>query len=253
MVICVNNVTMRSRKFFLYLCIVIVFLCTFLLLFCNRISSPQNTNSMTEPKWLQESSSNFAERQRKAVSLLTPDLAWLGKLGKEALGTIPVHFPNCSRSVFLTILVASAPDNFEQRNAIRSSWAKLHHSAKSKSVFTGLLGSYEPDHVVKTVFLLGRSTTSEVQALVNREMEIFDDIVFGEFEDKYKNLVYKTRLGLTWAYSKCQSAYVLKTDDDVFINLYQLLRWIARSEERNFYTGWCNYRSKVSRNKLSKW
>jgi hypothetical protein len=241
---------MRSRYFYFYLCIGFVFFCTFFLLICKQ--TPRQ-NPSSDPIWLQESSSDMVERQRIAVSSLKRDLAWLRELGKEALSTIPVHSPNCSHSVFLTIIVTSSPGNFEQRNAIRSSWGKVYHSEKNQDLFRGVLGSYEPNHVIKTVFLLGRSTSSEIQALVNREMEIYDDIVFGEFEDNYLNLVYKTRLGLTWAYSECPSSYVLKTDDDVFINVRQLLRWIVRSVARNFYTGWCNYRSKVSRNKLSKW
>ena len=239
---------MRSRYFYFYLCIGFTFFCSFLLLICK-----QTPSTSSEPTWLQETSSDLQERQHIAVSSLNPDLAWLKKLGKDALSTIPVGSPNCSRSIFLTILVASSPDNFEQRNAIRSSWGKVSHSTKNQDLFRGVLGSYGPDHVLKTVFLLGRSTSDEIQALVNIEMQKYDDIVFGEFEDKYEHLVFKTRLGLTWTYSNCPSLYVLKTDDDVFINVWYLLRWIARSEERNVYTGWCNYRSKVSRNKLSKW
>ena len=203
--------------------------------------------------WLDESSLKLKDRQRIAVSNLKPDLAWLGELGKDAMNTIPSYYPNCSHSIFLTILVATSPNDFEQRNAIRSSWAKVHQSIKSKGLFRGVLRSYGPERVIKTVFLLGQSTSAETQALVDREIEIYDDIVLGAFEDSYKNLVYKTRLGFTWAYANCPSAYVLKTDDDVFINVHQLLQWIMRSAERNLYAGWCNYRSKVSRNKLSKW
>ena len=241
---------MRSRYFYFYLCIGFVVFCTFLLFICKQTPQP-STNP--EPIWLQERTSDQVERQRIAVSNLKPDLAWLRKLGKEAWSTIPVHSSNCSRSVFLAILVTSSPANFEQRNAIRSSWGKLYHSHRNQDWFKGVLGSYGPNHVIKTVFLLGRSTSKEIQALVNREMELYDDIIFGEFEDNYENLVYKTRLGLTWVYTNCSSSYVLKTDDDVFINVWQLVRWIVRSAEYNFYTGWCNYRSKVSRNKLSKW
>ena len=239
---------MRSRYFYFYLCIAFTFFCSFLLLICK-----QTPTSSVEPLWLQESRSDLLKRHQIAVSSLNPDLAWLKKLGKDALSTIPVRSPNCSHAVFLTILVASSPGNFKQRNALRSSWGKVRHSTKNQDSFRGVLGSYRPDHVLKTVFLLGRSTSDEIQALVDIEMQKYDDIVFGEFEDKYEHLVFKTRLGLTWTYSNCPSSYVLKTDDDVFLSTWQLLRWIVRSEEHNLYTGWCNYRSKVSRNKLSKW
>ena len=70
-------------------------------------------------------------KTKTCSSKLNPDLAWLRSVKKETLSTIPVLSPNCSRSVFLTILVASS-GNFEQRNAIRSSWAKVYHSGKKK-------------------------------------------------------------------------------------------------------------------------
>ena len=171
---------MRLRFFYFYLCIGFVLCCTFFLLICKQ--TPQ-LDSSSEPLWLQESDLEIVERQKFALVSLSPDLAGLRSVKKEALNTIPVRSPNCSRSVFLTIHVASSPGNFEQRNAIRSSWGKVYLSGKKEGLFRDTLGSFEPGLVLKTVFVLGHSSSSHIQALVNHEMDTYGDFVFGEFEN----------------------------------------------------------------------
>lgn len=247
-----RSLTMRAK--YLHLAVGFVLFLLFYIFICKRKPNDPGSGCLSESDWLQETSSDIVERHRLAVQRLKPDLKWMknGVLS-HTLSTIPVRFPNCSSTVFLLVLVASSPNNFEERNAIRGSWASLPPSVAGDHVFKGVLRYYDTRNAFKTVFLMGRSADKKTQALINREMEIYNDIVFGEFEDNYNNLVYKTRLGMTWAYLQCSSAYVLKTDDDVFINTWQLLPWAVRSDELNFYSGWCNYRSKVSRNKLSKW
>ena len=247
---------MRPKRLCFYLLLGTLAVSVLLIFIQGRITSTAS-NSFTN----RESMDSLHGREpkltlprRPAVSKLTPDLKWLKKLDKQALSTVPtVSSPNCSHSVFLVILVVSSPENFQQRNAIRGSWAKLFHSTKNRGAFKNVFAEYGPGNLVKTVFLVGKSDAKETQGMVDREAELYDDIVSGNFDDKYENLVFKTRLGLTWVHSFCPSAYVLKTDDDVFVNIRKLVEWLLRSPEADFYTGWCNYRSKVSRNKLSKW
>lgn len=244
---------MRLRFLCFYLFLSAVCLCVLLLVILGGSTGDYSSRYETGDAY-NENRSTFTGIKRTVVSRLKPNLNWLEKLGKEALVTVPAApSPNCSHSIFLVILVISSPDNFQRRNAIRSSWAKIFHSEKHRRVFNGMLDSYGVENLVKTVFLLGKSDSKETQKMVNNEVALYDDIVSADFNDNYKNLVYKTRLGLTWVYSYCPSAYVLKTDDDVFVNVGNLLRWLLRSPESDFYTGWCNYHSKVSRNKLSKW
>ncbi|XP_044766999.1 beta-1,3-galactosyltransferase 5-like [Coccinella septempunctata] len=101
---------------------------------------------------------------------------------------------------FLLILVHSAVGNFEKRRAIRETWGR---------------GSNE----AKVVFLLGSSVDSEMIERIRQESNSFSDLVIGSFLDTYRNLTYKHVMGLKYALYHCSSAvYVLKTDDDVFVN-----------------------------------
>ncbi|NWS79246.1 B3GT4 galactosyltransferase, partial [Crotophaga sulcirostris] len=54
------------------------------------------------------------------------------------------------------------------------------------------------------------------------------DVLQGAFPDAYANLTLKTLLLLRWAASRCGAArFVLKADDDVFVNVPALTRYLA--------------------------
>ncbi|CAK6447111.1 unnamed protein product [Pipistrellus nathusii] len=118
---------------------------------------------------------------------------------------------------FLLILVTSAPPNLNQRNAIRASWGGQREARG--------LG-------VRTLFLLGepggRPPGSHEDDL-ERESAAQGDIVQAAFRDSYRNLTLKTLSGLSWADKHCPMArYVLKTDDDVFVNVPELVSELVR-------------------------
>ncbi|KFO23118.1 beta-1,3-galactosyltransferase 4, partial [Fukomys damarensis] len=55
------------------------------------------------------------------------------------------------------------------------------------------------------------------------------DIVQAAFQDTYRNLTLKTLVGLHWASTHCPKArYVLKTDDDVYVNVPELVSELTR-------------------------
>ncbi|KFM64448.1 UDP-GlcNAc:betaGal beta-1,3-N-acetylglucosaminyltransferase 5A, partial [Stegodyphus mimosarum] len=115
----------------------------------------------------------------------------------------------CKGNVHILILVHTAPNHFHHRNVIRSTW-----------------GNLEPEFpVIKIVFLL--AATEEFQANIERENYSYRDIVQGNFLDSYRNLTYKHVMGLSWASENCAHAkYLLKMDDDIFMDVYQLLDYI---------------------------
>ncbi|XP_037375411.1 beta-1,3-galactosyltransferase 4 isoform X1 [Talpa occidentalis] len=122
---------------------------------------------------------------------------------------------------FLLILVCSATENLNQRNAIRSSWGRLREAQGLR---------------VQTLFLLGEPSRghpawdSEHKELA-LESEAHGDIVQAAFQDSYRNLTLKTLSGLNWAEKHCPMArYILKTDDDVFVNVPELVSELLRRE-----------------------
>nr|XP_019840742.1 PREDICTED: beta-1,3-galactosyltransferase 4 [Bos indicus] len=102
---------------------------------------------------------------------------------------------------FLLILVCTAPDNLNQRNAIRASWGRLRE-------VRGLR--------VQTVFLLGEPGWGSRGSDLVWESAAHGDIMQAAFQDSYRNLTLKTLSGLSWADRHCPTArYILKTDDDL--------------------------------------
>lgn len=142
----------------------------------------------------------------------------------------------CGKRPLILILIHSAPDNFQKRQVIRETWGKSVNRS-------GL------------VFLLG---TVESQALQNRlmtENNLNGDLVQGNFLDSYRNLSYKHVMGLKYFRFFCpDTMYVLKTDDDVFVNtpfIYQLLEDQASLRELLFCYEVVGAR--VKRSFRSKW
>ena len=164
--------------------------------------------------------------------------------------------PKCKREVFLILLVISSPDGFIRRNAIRATWGQSYAKSRHKYKENAKLNkveAYFPEDVVKTVFLIGSVSQKDLSELVRTEARVFGDIVLGRLHDHYGNLTMKTRLGLKWAYHNCKAKYILKTDDDVFINPVPLVEWLRTQSRQKFYSGWCNFNSPVVRDPHNKW
>ncbi|XP_035793137.1 uncharacterized protein LOC118467134 [Anopheles albimanus] len=142
-----------------------------------------------------------------------------------------------SRSAPLVlVLVHSAPANVEKRDTIRSTWGR-------------------PDSRARLIFLLGAVNTSAAQRAIEEESLTNDDIVQGSFVDAYRNMTYKHVMALKWYNYHCPDArYVLKVDDDVFINtpvLYDVLQLVA--PQRNLLLCELKQKLSVKRTHRSKW
>ena len=110
--------------------------------------------------------------------------------------------------------VHSAPNNFVKRSVIRSTWASTEVTRKLN---------------VKVVFLLGLSNSSVIESLVTQESKDYLDIIQGNFIDSYKNLTYKHLTGLRWVSKFCnESFFVMKVDDDAFIDIFQVTKSLRR-------------------------
>ena len=80
-----------------------------------------------------------------------------------------------------------------------------------------------PGVVTKLVFLLGYPEIERKQELLLEENQKYEDIVQGDFLDTYHNLSYKAIMGNLWVSEFCEQAeFVVKTDDDMFIDLYEV-------------------------------
>ena len=89
---------------------------------------------------------------------------------------------------------------------------------------TGVWGNPDiPGVVTKLVFLLGCPEDDKTQEMLEEENKKHGDIVQGDFLDTYHNLSYKAIMGHLWVSEFCDHAeFVVKTDDDMFIDLYEV-------------------------------
>jgi hypothetical protein len=109
---------------------------------------------------------------------------------------------------------------------------------------------------VAIAFLLGKTDDEDVKKEMELEMNLYDDILLANFKDSYKNLTLKTMAMLEWTSRYCSKAdYLLKADDDMFINVENLLNFIEKKgdedrKEPKFYgrlvEGWEPVRSEDS-------
>ncbi|XP_018413612.1 PREDICTED: beta-1,3-galactosyltransferase 4 [Nanorana parkeri] len=114
----------------------------------------------------------------------------------------------CSPPPLLLILVSSAPSHRDRRDGIRQTWGSLSSATASSSL---------------TLFVLAVPDKAEERSALVHEAVTHGDIIQANFTDSYRNLTIKTLTGLAWAVQKCQGArFVLKTDDDVFVNTLAL-------------------------------
>ncbi|XP_075042540.1 beta-1,3-galactosyltransferase 4 [Mixophyes fleayi] len=118
----------------------------------------------------------------------------------------------CLSPPLLLILVSSAPSHRDRRDAIRQTWGSLSSSTEFASL---------------TLFVLGVPKSPVERAALVHEAVTHRDIIQANFTDSYQNLTLKTLTGLSWALEKCQEAqYLLKTDDDVFVNTPSLSKFL---------------------------
>ncbi|XP_071500589.1 beta-1,3-galactosyltransferase 5-like [Diadema antillarum] len=150
--------------------------------------------------------------------------------------------PNCAVQPYLLILVTSAPENKKRRQAIRNTWARY----RDRNILN--------ETHFKTVFLIGR-TFPALRTLLESESEKHKDILFGDYVDSYRNLTLKVQHGMMWAAESCQSRYLLKTDDDCFVNTRVMVEFLEKYNHQttNLYAGHKLKSRDVLRDPHSKW
>ena len=135
---------------------------------------------------------------------------------------ILVPLTSSSSPLFLLVFVISSSSNFLERETIRKTWA----SAQIKINLSWTV-----------VFVLGKPSDQATQGKIQEEANEKKDILQGDFLDNKKTLPLKTIMALRWA-SHVRSEYILKTDDDMYVNVARLTNWLrSRDSKRWLYAG----------------
>lgn len=142
-----------------------------------------------------------------------------------------------TKQPFILILIHSAPKNWQKRNVIRETW-----------------GGEDPR--ARVLFLLGAVTETGLQRKLEQENNLFQDMVQGNFHDAYRNMTYKHVMAFKWFSYFCSKAkFLLKTDDDVFVNMPTIFEFFEKGifERRNLLLCQKTENARVSRSFRSKW
>ena len=139
-----------------------------------------------------------------------------------------------SRDIHMLILINSNSHNAqgkERRQAIRQTWG-----SKAKSHCQHCL----------LVFLLGKSSSQQDVANLG-EANHYRDIMIVNLKDSYNDLTNKLLNCLVWV-NKIRPTYILKTDDDVYIDIPKVLLYMQGQHYRRFYGGIIYKNGDVPRN-----
>ena len=135
------------------------------------------------------------------------------------------------------VVVCSAVENVARRDAIRRSWGAPRHVAA--------LG-------LRVVYVVGRAPGRDGDVSV--EARRHGDVVQADFADSYANLGVKSLAALRWAAERAACArFVVKSDDDVFVNAPLLSRDLAATAHRRFVMGHVIARARPVRTRGAKW
>lgn len=194
------------------------------------ISSKQNANEKLQV-------AKVANATRSAPIAIRNDSA---RAIYEAGHTVPIpeRCPNLGKDMELVVIVMSAPTHLEARTAIRQTW-----------------GHFGQRRDMSVLFMLGTTLDPKVEAILRKEQNMYNDVIRGRFLDSYSNLTLKTISTLEWVDAYCSKVrYLLKTDDDMFINVPRLLAFVNKhAKDRNVIFGRLARKWKPIRNRKSKY
>lgn len=152
--------------------------------------------------------------------------------------TILMNPPLCSEDLNLLVFVCTAVGNQKERKAIRETWANPETLPKG----------------VKVSFMVGRDHVKEREVALAREGQLHGDIIQEDFQDSYANLTLKSLFILKYVRRYCrQVPYVLKTDDDMFINVHNLKSVIDKNNRSDLLLGRLICGASAIRDPYNKW
>ena len=226
-----------------------IFIFLFLSLLLNR-PSPKYLNYYRKQDIIQIKRLSFENRtiarvKQTAISTTIPTTT-----GKTQIDNTLYH-PNvilannaiCDRKLDLLVYIQSHWGNFMRRRILRNTWA-------SKNTFTKVN--------VSAIFILGRPEKKDDQIKINNEQFINGDIIEGDVIESHQNISLKSKIAMKWIHTHCaRTKYVLKTDDDIFINIFEILEHILPTIDSKKNAIACHVKesgtSIIVRDKNSKW
>ena len=114
----------------------------------------------------------------------------------------------CNNLQPISVFIHSAINYHDRRQIQRNTWV-----------------SDVKKHNISTYFVVGMTDNQRDQRMVEKEFEKYKDLIQFGFVDNYYNNTLKAISILRWIQKYCkQSKFILKTDDDVLVNIELFLK-----------------------------
>ncbi|KAH9380947.1 hypothetical protein HPB48_008166 [Haemaphysalis longicornis] len=132
-----------------------------------------------------------------------------------------------ARAETFVVAVHSAPHHFENRLAIRATWARDSGAA---------LQTGGTDVLV--VFAMGQPSASprkqQTQLRIASEAALYRDVIQGSFPGTFSASLPLNAITLKWVSIACpQASYVVKVSDDSFVNVWRLRELLGGAKPRS--------------------
>ena len=149
----------------------------------------------------------------------------------------------CSDQTEMLIVVNSYHPHSDRRSAIRKTWGSFAHDQPwpNSTVVVN----------IRLVFVFGRHLSERFNHNVLQESKEHHDVIQGDFMDDYRNMTLKSLFGLRYFADFCQARYLLKSDDDMFVNLPYLITILRQKQMKRAIMGPLLLHSRVNRD--GKW
>ena len=126
---------------------------------------------------------------------------------------------DCIKKLNLLILVSSNAPHSDRRSMIRKHW--------------GNISNWKTNFTWKVVFITG-AAAKQVMHNLHVEANLYKDIVMENINESFYRMSYKVMIGLQWAYTYLKFDYLLKCDDDVFVQIDHLMERLSTSKDHFF-------------------
>uniref|UniRef100_M4AYR2 Hexosyltransferase n=1 Tax=Xiphophorus maculatus TaxID=8083 RepID=M4AYR2_XIPMA len=168
------------------------------------------------------------------------------------------HPDKCAdKDVLLLVFVKSFPENFERRNAIRTTWGNEGYIQNTLGVTVKVLFALGTVRRKKTEPLWSNKSDSGFRRKLVHEDAVYGDLIQKNFKDSFHNLTLKLIMQYHWMHSRCAHArFFMTTDDDVFVHMPNLVRYLQELSSQgvtDFWTGRVHIGAPPIRRKDSKY
>ena len=127
---------------------------------------------------------------------------------------------SCSSTHKLVILVSSNAPNMARRRLIRKYWGNYSH--------------WTTNFQWKVIFVTGGNLDKSILQQLYEEGQTYKDMLMEDIEESFYKLSFKVMVGLAWLNKNLKYDFLLKCDDDVFVNVDSLMKVLSTTKDHFF-------------------